>query len=342
MKKTILAALSGGVDSAFAAYIKLKEGNDVIGVTLDLYGKSDFTDAEKIARFLNIKWYVADYRKEFRNSVISYFIKSYIDGKTPNPCAYCNRFAKFPYLYKEMLKNHAESIITGHYAGISVVNGEKYIVRPKDTKKDQSYYLALLNNDILKVIEFPLSNILKSELRIMAQGINLPSANIKDSQEVCFLQGKDYREFLKSTIRKDKYQKGNFVLDGICIGEHEGIPFYTVGQRKGLGLKYHKPLYVKKIDTHSNNIFLQKDRPFASRGIKLYDCNFISEFTEIKAVTVMLRYRMKQAKAQLERLPFSRAHLLFDEPQYSATPGQIAAIYEDDRLIGGGFIEEVF
>ena len=342
MKKIVLAALSGGVDSAFAAYLKKQEGNEVIGVTLDLYGKSDFSDAERIARFLNIEWYVADYRKEFQNSVISYFIKSYIDGKTPNPCAYCNRFAKFPYLYKEMLKNHGESIITGHYADISIVNGEKYIVRPKDAKKDQTYYLALIDNDILNVVEFPLSNTLKSELRIMAQDINMPSAETKDSQEVCFLQGMDYREFLKSIIKKDKYHRGNFVLDGLCIGEHEGIPFYTVGQRKGLGLKYHKPLYVKKIDILSNNIFLQKDLPFASRGIKLYECNFFNESTEIKTVTVMLRYRMKRTKALLERLPFSRAHLLLDEPQHSATPGQVAAIYNDNRLIGGGFIGDVF
>jgi tRNA-specific 2-thiouridylase len=342
MKKTVLAALSGGIDSTYAAYLKKKEGNEVIGVTLDFYDKKDFSEVEKIAKFLNIEWYIADYKKEFQSSVITYFIKSYIDGKTPNPCAYCNRFAKFPYLYKEMLKNNADLIITGHYAGISIINGEKYIVSPKDIKKDQTYYLALIEKEILNIVEFPLSNYLKSELRTVAQDINLPSAKTKDSQEVCFLQGRDYREFLKSKIKKDKYTEGYFILDGLRIGKHEGIPFYTVGQRRGLGLKYHKPLYVKAIDNHNNNIFLQQDMPFASRGVKLYDCNFFNEFTEIKTVSVMLRYRMKRAKALLERLPFSRAHLLFDKPQYAATLGQVAAIYEDNILIGGGFIGEVF
>lgn len=342
MKKKILAALSGGIDSSFAAYIKLKEGNEVIGVTLDLYGKNDFSNVEKIAKFLNIKWYVADYRKEFKNSVISYFIKTYIEGKTPNPCAYCNKFAKLPFLYKEMVNNNATSIITGHYANIAIINNVKYIIKPRDEQKDQTYYLALIDKTILEVLEFPLSDFLKSEIRIKAKEINLPSAETKDSQEICFLEGLNYRDFLKTRISKNKYKKGNFILNGKVIGQHEGIPFYTIGQRRGLNLNHSKPLYIKHIDIHSNNIYLEENTPTTSRGIKLYNCSFFNDFTGIKKVSVMLRYRMKKALALLEGLPFSKAHLLFDKPQNSATPGQLAAIYEKDKLIGGGFIGEIF
>lgn len=342
MKKIVLAALSGGVDSAFAAHLKVQEGYKVIGVTLDFFGKKDFKEAERIANFLNIGWYVADYKKEFQDSVISYFIKTYIDGKTPNPCAFCNRFAKFPYLYKEMVRNKAEVIITGHYAGIDHVNEEKYIAIPKDAKKDQTYYLSLLSREILNYVEFPLSKYLKTEIRAIAKDISLPSAETKDSQEVCFLQGKDYRDFLEVMVNKKKYRKGKFVLNGQIVGEHRGILFYTVGQRKGLGLKHHKSLYVAKIDSSNNNIILKEGEPYLSRGVKLNDCNFFDDSTKIETIYVMLRYRMKKAKALLERLPFSKANLLFEEPQASATPGQIAAIYREDKLIGGGFIGEVF
>lgn len=342
MKKTILVALSGGIDSSFAAYVMLKAGYNVIGVTLDLYGKNDFINAEKAAKFLGIKWYVADYKKEFKHSVISYFIKTYVDGKTPNPCAYCNKYAKFPFLYNEMLKNNAAFIVTGHYARITSINGEKFIAVPKDKKKDQTYYLALLNKDLLQYIEFPLSNYLKEEIRVMARDINLPTAEIKDSQEICFLQGKDYREFLISMLKKEKYRTGNFVLNGKVMGEHRGIPFYTIGQKKGLGLKHHKALYVAHIDVQNNNIILKEDEPSICRGVSLYDCNFFYESTKVEDVSVMLRYRMKKAKAKLERLPFSKAHLLFDKPEISGTPGQIAAIYKEDKLIGGGFIGGIF
>jgi len=173
----------------------LKAGYNVIGVTLDLYGKNDFINAEKAAKFLGIKWYVADYKKEFKHSVISYFIKTYVDGKTPNPCAYCNKYAKFPFLYNEMLKNNAAFIVTGHYARITSINGEKFIAVPKDKKKDQTYYLALLNKDLLQYIEFPLSNYLKEEIRVMARDINLPTAEIKDSQEICFCKAKTIEIF---------------------------------------------------------------------------------------------------------------------------------------------------
>jgi tRNA-specific 2-thiouridylase len=339
--KRIVVGLSGGVDSSFAAYLKLKEGYDVIGVTLNLYGENDFFNAEKAAEFLGIKWYVADYRKEFQNSVISYFIKTYVDGKTPNPCAYCNRFAKFPYLYNEMLKNNAEFIVTGHYARITSIDGENFISVPKDKKKDQSYYLALLDKEILRYVEFPLSNYLKEEIRVIAKDINLPAAKIKDSQEICFLQGRDYREFLISTLKKEKYRPGNFILNGTVLGEHRGLPFYTIGQRKGLGLNYHKALYVAHVDTINNNIILKEGEPSLCRSISLYDCNFFYESTKLEDVSVVLRYRMKKAKATLERLPFLKAHILFDKPETSGTPGQIAAIYKGDKLIGGGFIGEV-
>ncbi|MDY6821457.1 MAG: tRNA 2-thiouridine(34) synthase MnmA [Deferribacterota bacterium] len=340
--KKVLAALSGGVDSSFAAYLKIQEGYEVIGVTLDLFGNKNFEDVEKVANFLGIDWYIANYQRLFSSTVISYFIKSYIEGLTPNPCAFCNRYAKFPFLINEMKKLKAHKIITGHYANICEFNNNKYIDQPLDTKKDQTYYLALLDRTILDNIEFPLSNYCKSEVRKIASKINLPSAKRRDSQEVCFLEGINYKDFLKNKLNKNKIKKGNFILNGEVIGSHKGLCYYTIGQRKHLDIGYHKPLYVAKKDTKSGDIILKEDGPFYAKGIKIKECSFIDSSTNLQKVYVMIRYRSKKAQATIEKLPNKRAVILFDEPLDSPAKGQLAAIYNDNKVLGGGFIYEVF
>jgi len=341
MKKAIVA-MSGGVDSTFAAYLALKEGYDVTGITLKLFEDSNASiDAEKSAKYLNIKWEEVDYTKQFKEKVISYFVKTYKDGKTPNPCAYCNKHAKFFFLFKEMLSRDASSIVTGHYARIIDYHGSKFLGKAWDNKKDQSYYLCLLDKTYISAAQFPNGELTKENIRKRSRELGIPVSGKKDSQEICFLKGEKYTDFLKNVFSEKKGQKGYFICNGEKIKQHEGIEFYTVGQRKGLNTGYHKTLYVKQIDKMSNNIILTEDKAFESRHIKLAYCNFNEVSPNIRRVQVSLRYRMKPADCYIDILPDNKAIILFDKAQKSPATGQVAAIYENDRVIGGGFIEEV-
>lgn len=343
MNKKVVVAMSGGVDSSLSAYIMKEKGYEVIGVTLQLFeGQEKYLkDAEKVASEIGIKWYLADYTEEFKSDVISYFIGTYRKGKTPNPCAYCNRFAKFNYLHKEMLKNNAEKIVTGHYARKVLADDKYFIAKGLDRKKDQSYYLALLQDYQIKVVEFPLGEFDKQTTRKVAEKYGLSVHNKKDSQEVCFLEGRDYREFLKEKLKEENFKKGDFIYDGKTVGKHNGIELYTVGQRRGLDLSYHEALYVKYIDEKNGNIYLSKKEEGFVKGVKIEKATFQTDKKIFKA-KAKLRYRMKDVECTVEVHPEDKAFLLFDEPQGFVAPGQIASIYEDDILVGGGFIERFF
>ncbi|MBZ4643008.1 MAG: mnmA [Deferribacteraceae bacterium] len=343
MKERVVVAMSGGVDSSLSAYLMKEKGYEVIGITLKLFeGQEKYlTDAEKMAQEIGIKWYMADYSEDFKRDIINYFISTYRKGKTPNPCAFCNRFGKFNFLHNEMLKYDATKIVTGHYARKVYTDGKYYIAKGLDRKKDQSYYLTLLENYQIEKIEFPLGEIDKITTRNLAQKYGLSVHNKKDSQEVCFLEGGDYRDYLKSKINQNNFKKGNFIFEGRILGRHEGIELYTVGQRKGLGLSYHEPLYVKKLDPKTNDIELCRKDGGNVKGVKLKDTVFQTDKKIFKA-KAKLRYRMKEADCLVEIHPENRAFLLFDEPQSFPAPGQIAGIYEGDILLGGGFIEDFF
>ncbi|ADR19795.1 tRNA 2-thiouridine(34) synthase MnmA [Calditerrivibrio nitroreducens] len=342
--KRVVVAMSGGVDSSVTAYILKKMGYDVVGVTIKMFENQEkyLKDAEAVAKKLDIKWEMIDKTIEFQETVISYFINSYRKGLTPNPCAYCNRNAKFFFLYNEMLKYGADHIATGHYADIVEVDGHKYIKKSTNTKKDQSYYLALIRDDLLDKLLFPLGMMDKSEVRKIASSIGLEVAEKKDSQEVCFLEGGDYRDYLKKMIDPNKIKKGYFIYNNERIMKHEGIEFYTVGQRRGLGIGYHKPLYVQHIDPVTFDIHLTDENRSGYRGVRLNNCNWFGSPKKLFRAQARLRYRMKDANTLVEILPDDRADLLFDEPQPFPAPGQVAAIYNKDILLGGGFIEGVF
>jgi len=342
--KRVIVAMSGGVDSSVTAHLLKSQGYDVIGVTIKMFKEQDkyLEDAAKIAQQIGIKWELLDKTIEFNETVISYFINSYRKGLTPNPCAYCNRNAKFYFLFNEMLKYDADYIATGHYADITEIDGKRYIRKASYMQKDQSYYLSLIRGELLDKLIFPLGRYTKPEVREIAKSINLVVSEKKDSQEVCFLEGQDYREFLKKMIDPKKIKKGFFIYKGEKIKEHEGIEFYTVGQRRGLNIGYHLPLYVEKIDFESGDIYLTDNNKAGYRGIKLNNCNWFYEPKKIFKAKSRLRYRMKDADALVEILPDNRAHLLFNDHQPFPAPGQVAAIYDGDILLGGGFIDGVF
>jgi tRNA-specific 2-thiouridylase len=343
MGDKVIVAMSGGIDSSVSVYLMLKAGYDVIGVTLDLFegSTSILEEAEKVAKFFNIPWVVADYKDSFKEEIISYFISTYRKGKTPNPCSVCNKIGKFNFLYQEMLKAGASKIVTGHYSRITQRMDKFFIRKGKDLSKDQSYYLSLLESFEIENLYFPLGDMTKDEIRNIAKDIRLPIAEKKDSQEVCFLKGQDYRDFLLEKIPKKSLKKGYFILNGEKIKKHEGIEFYTIGQRKGLGIGYHKTLYVKEIDIKTNNIILSESKNNGHKGVRLKDCVFNSDRLIGKG-KVKLRYRMKEIKCMYEILPEDNAVLLLEEPHFAIAPGQIATIYDDDIVLGGGFIESVF
>lgn len=342
-KEKVIVAMSGGVDSSVSVFLMLEAGYDVVGVTLDLYegNESLLKDAENVAKFLNIPWVRANYRNHFKENIISYFISTYRKGKTPNPCSYCNKYGKFQYLYQEMLKAGASKIVSGHYANIVKKDDKYFIAKGDDLSKDQSYYLSLLQSFEIEHMNFPLSKMSKDEIRCIAKKIGLPVAEKKDSQEVCFLKGMDYRDFLSKKIPEKNRKKGYFILNGKKIKQHNGIEFYTVGQRKGLGIGYHKTLYVTKIDNKTNDIYLSETKEKGFKGVRLHDCIFNTDKLMGKA-SVKLRYRMKEIECLYEVLPEGKAVILLNEAHFSIAPGQVASLYDGDTVIGGGFIEDVF
>ncbi|ADD69035.1 tRNA(5-methylaminomethyl-2-thiouridylate)-methyl transferase [Denitrovibrio acetiphilus DSM 12809] len=344
MKEKVLIAMSGGVDSTLTAHIMKEKGYDVIGCTIKFFDEQTeaLHDGEKAAKELGIDWYYADYTDYFKEDVISYFIRTYIQGRTPNPCAHCNRHAKFNYLFREMKSKGATKIATGHYAG-KVKVGEKYFFKKgQDVRKDQSYYLCLLKDHQREVIEFPLGEMEKTDVKAKAAELGLSVADKDESQDICFLKGGDYRDFLESKIDKDSIKKGWFIKDGEKFKEHEGIIYYTIGQRKGLGIGYHEPLFVKHIDAESGNIILGNKDEVTGTGVKVHDFVFPDDHDRVFRAEVKVRYRMAPVPCMVEIHPGNTATILFDRPEFAPTPGQIACVYENDLVTCGGYIESVF
>lgn len=339
--KKIAIGLSGGVDSATAAYLLLKKGYDVTGIILrlkpDSLADGDIADAQRIADYLGIELRVLDRREIFKKSVIDPFVGEYLAARTPNPCVECNSFIKFGAMLDYALEIGCDGIATGHYAVIEEKNG-RFILRRSQSSKDQSYFLYRLSQFQLSHALFPLEGMEKPLIREIAEKAGLPVAEKGDSQEICFVPDDDYIAYLASLGITSP--KGNFVdRDGNILGTHNGIINYTIGQRKGLGA-FGKPMFVTGISAENNTVTIGENGSQYSGGLIADRMNYIAveNLTEPIRAQVKIRFKAKPETATVTPNADGTVTIIFDEPQRSVTPGQSAVIYDGDTVIGGGRI----
>ncbi|MGA3032327.1 MAG: tRNA 2-thiouridine(34) synthase MnmA [Terracidiphilus sp.] len=377
--ETIAVAMSGGVDSSTAAAILARAGdgsavsrNSVVGLTLQLWDQTrlagkhgipdapkagrccsldDVYDARRVAEHLGIPYYVVNQEERFERDVVRPFVDEYLAGRTPIPCSLCNNHLKFDQLLKTARSIDAERIATGHYA----VNeydatrdggrGRWILKRPADLAKDQTYFLFGLTQDQLASTLFPLGHLTKPEVRAMARQHGLQLAEKPDSQEICFIPGGDYKQFLAAYLEEQGERApesaGELVAaSGEVLGRHEGISNFTVGQRKGLGVASPTALYVLNIDAANRKVTVGADADLATRTLRARQMNWISvaELAGPMRVKAKIRHRHEPAWATLEPTGTDEALATFDEPQRAVTPGQAAVFYDGDEVVGGGWI----
>ncbi len=339
----ILVAMSGGVDSSVCAMLLKEKGYDTLGATLKFHNQneSDIADAKAVCRDLGIPFYTSDVRADFENTVIDNFVKTYEGGGTPNPCVWCNRYCKFKNMLSLADELGCEKIATGHYARIEKV-GENYALKKaRDTKKDQSYMLALLTKEQLSRIVLPLGELTKEKTRALANDGKLPTADKHDSQDICFIKDTDYLAFLEN-MRGKKYDSGIFIdKDGNTLGKSKGALAYTVGQRKGLGIALGEPKFVISLDTKENTVTLGDKDDLYKDEMYLKDFNNIYpyELREEFRAEIKVRYSQDTAPASVRMLDNGRLYVKFDAPVRAITKGQIGVLYDGDTVIGGGIIE---
>lgn len=355
-KKRVVVGMSGGVDSSVAAWLLKEQGYDVIGVTMQIWqdeeeklqeenggccGLTAVDDARRVAASLDIPYYVMNFKREFKENVIDYFVDEYIGGRTPNPCIACNRFVKWESLLKRSMDIGADYIATGHYARVEQLPNGRYAVRTSATgRKDQTYALYNLTQEQLKRTLMPVGGYTKEEIREMAAKMNLPVAHKPDSQDICFVPDGDYASFIEKTADQ-AFPQGNFVLtDGTIVGRHNGIIHYTVGQRKGLGVAMGYPVFVLAIRPETNEVVLGKAEESLSRYVRADRINFMSveDLKEPKKVWAKIRYNHKGAWCTVERTGEDEILCTFDEPLRAAAPGQAVVLYDGEYVLGGGTI----
>ncbi len=357
-KKKVMLGMSGGVDSSVAAAILLEKGYDVIGVTMQIWpdqnedvqkteggccSLSAVEDARRVANKLGIPYYVMNFKDIFEKTVIDYFKEEYLQGRTPNPCIACNRFVKFEAMLNKAISMDIDYIATGHYARIEFDNKlNRYLLKKSATAaKDQTYALYNVNQGQLSRILMPIGQYEKDEVRRIAKEIGLSVATKPDSQEICFVQDNDYAKFITENSEQ-KIVPGNFVdTKGNILGQHKGIIYYTVGQRKGLGITFGKPMFVVAIDASANTVVLGEANEVFRDSLIAYDCNFISidALSNEMKVQAKIRYAAKEAPATIVPVENNKVHVTFDEPQRAITPGQSVVFYDNDIVIGGGIIQ---
>jgi len=343
MNKKALVAMSGGVDSSVCAFLAMEKGYECIGATMRLCEKDAFSDdardAAKVCSMLGIKHYVFDMTNEFKEKVIKSFVSSYEEGATPNPCIECNRHLKFGLLYKKAKELGCDTIVTGHYARVIKTENGYELRKAKDISKDQSYVLYSLPRHMLENVYFPLGDITKQEARKIADEKGFVTAHKSDSQDICFVPDGDYASVISSYSGKN-YPKGNFVdIHGKVLGEHQGIIRYTVGQRKGLGIAFGKPMYVKEKNLRENEVVLASNDELFSKELMAKDFNFLIPVTgdSIRA-KAKIRYNQTEQDATLYPGDDFTVRIAFDEPQRAIAKGQAVVVYRDDRVLGGGTI----
>ncbi len=359
--KRVIVAMSGGVDSSVAAALLKSQGYDVIGITMKTWGFMEvggapkfesgccsldaIFDAKNVADVLNIPHYTVDFTKAFEKTVIDNFVDEYLAGRTPNPCVVCNRKIKWEELLKKADSLDAKYVATGHYAiiGFNQKENRFTLKHSQDNPKDQTYALWGLTQENLSRTIFPLGNLQKTEVRKLAEEFGLKTATKPDSQEICFVADNNYERFLREKVPDviNNLQEGDIIYHGKVIGKHKGIPFYTVGQRRGLGVSVGKPVYVKKVDSALNIIEIGDKEELLEKDVTALDVNYVSRAELKKGETVFgkIRYSDKATPAEVIYSDENKIHVRFFEPKNAVTPGQSLVLYDDDGyLLAGGII----
>lgn len=355
--ETVVVAMSGGVDSSVAAALLVEQGYNVVGMMMRLWSEEtasgygghnrcctpdQMADARRIASKLGIPFYVIDTREFFYQNIVQFFMDQYEAGLTPNPCLQCNRHIRFEWLLNHALSMGADYLATGHYARITdAPDGQKQLRRAHTLDKDQSYVLSVLTQEKLQRAMFPIGNYTKPEVRELAIKFDLPVASKGDSQDLCFLGDGDYRRFLQQH-RPEMFEPGQIILlDGTPIGEHNGLPNYTIGQRKGLGISYHEPLYVLKMDAKANVLVVGPREELGNDTLTAHNINWIAGVPPAQSfkADIKIRYKAQPSTATVTVLDDGRLEAIFDEPLRDITPGQGAVLYQGDLCLGGGLIE---
>ena len=364
----IAVAMSGGVDSSAAAALLKEQGHELIGFTMQLWNQrrgisvdengeplpsrccslDDVYDARRVAESLGFPFYVLNLEKDFERDVVEPFVQSYLSGETPIPCVACNSRLKFASLDRMAVSLGCDKVATGHYARVEydAVADRYRLLRGRNHWKDQSYFLWELNQDQLSRAYFPLGEMTKDEVRGIARDARLYTAEKQESQEICFVPDGKYSEFIDRYLdhegRVEEMPASGEIVNtaGEVMGSHSGIHRYTIGQRRGLGIAHEKPLYVVQIERAKNQIIVGEEKELESTEFIARGVNWVAfdEPSEPVRAQVKVRYRHDPAPATIRRLPDSRAHIVFDEPQRAITPGQATIFYNGDEVVGGGWI----
>jgi tRNA-specific 2-thiouridylase len=362
-KKRVVVAMSGGVDSSVAAGILVRQGYDVIGITIKTYKYEDvggntgnessccsldgINDARAVAAQLGFPHYVLDFSEQFGVEVIENFVGEYLAGRTPNPCVVCNRRIKWEELIRKSDALGAAYIATGHYAQVRFDSStNRYLLsRGRDHSKDQSYTLWGLTQKSLSRTIFPLAGMTKSEARAVAEEMGLPTAGKGESFEICFIPDNNYERFLKERVPdlEKQVQGGEMIMNGEVVGKHKGYPFYTIGQRRGLGTAFGAPVYVTEIDGATNQVHLSGEAALFRRELIGRDANLIKypTLTSPLRVDARIRYKDEGGAATVQSLEGGRVKVAFDEARRAITPGQSVVFYEGEDVVGGAVIDQV-
>lgn len=341
--KKVLLGMSGGIDSTYAV-VKLRSlGYEVEGAILKMSEHTDVAAAQRSADALGVKLHVVDCTDDFSKCVVNNFVSEYCAARTPNPCIVCNREVKFKKLCECAKENGCDNVSTGHYAHVrqNPENSRYYISRGLDDRKDQSYVLWRLSQEELEMLFFPLADDVKTEVKQISKDMALPSAEAKESQEICFIPSNDHAAYMEELLGR-RFAEGSFIdASGKVLGKHKGVPRYTIGQRKGLGISLGKHVFVTSINPHDNTVTLGDEEELFKTELDISDLVFQKRVIadgESARLAVKIRYAAKPTACTVT-VKGDKAHIVLDEPARAITPGQSAVFYDGDDVVFGGFID---